>query len=322
MNFDNLPPLDIKSFMQTAVWILFIASGVSFFGGMRRIRKARDVGFFSIKRVHISKGYQSIFLSFFFLFIAIILRNFGEPFVYNYIPITNTLVPTATVTLTPSITVAPTITLTPSITLTPAESYTPSPTFTPNIPAAIEVQFSGGIEPPAEAAFSPIIFSEEIDALYRPVRPDTTFTNPIDKIYANYSYAQIVNGVQWTALWYREGELVYFETSAWDGGSGGYGYSDWHPNSSEWLPGNYIVHIFLGLEIKVSANFIVVGDPATETLTPTVTPTVTNTATTTPTLVPSFTATMTPTNTRWPSLTPITPSPTKTRWPTATEDPN
>jgi hypothetical protein len=148
----------------------------------------------------------------------------------------------------------------------------------------------------------------------------------------------MVDGSQWTALWYRSQELVYYESEPWDGGSGGSGYTDWDPEDWEWIPGVYEVRIFVGLQWKITGAFTVEGEapPAppspTATRTPTPTPTFTPAGTPTPgsstTLSPSSTSgpstpslTPSPTKTRWPTATAITPSPTITRWPSPTPTP-
>ena len=73
-------------------------------------------------------------------------------------------------------------------------------------------------------------------------------------MYAVFSYDGMVVGSQWTALWYRGDELVHYETIPWNGGSGGLGFTDWAPDPSEWLPGDYEVQIFVGLLFKISGS--------------------------------------------------------------------
>jgi type VI secretion system secreted protein VgrG len=211
---------------------------------------------------------------------------------------------------------------------------------------AIEGKFTGTLTPPAEAVFSAIDFSNiGLDGLNRAIEPTDTFTNPVGSMFAAFSYNGLADGIQWTALWYRQDELVSFETKPWDGGTGGYGFSEWHPKAEEWLPGEYQVQLFLGYDWYQVDFFTVIGTPppstatftptpsqtlpptatATRTLTPTPsltpsrTPTPTTTRTPTPlpgTVVP--TATPEPTNTPRPTATPITPTATITRHPTAT----
>jgi len=62
---------------------------------------------------------------------------------------------------------------------------------------------------------------------------------------------------QWSALWYFGNELVYYETSPWDGGTGGIGYTDWNPEPFMWRVGEYEVQIFVGTSWKTSGRFTV-----------------------------------------------------------------
>jgi hypothetical protein len=110
-------------------------------------------------------------------------------------------------------------------------------------------------------------------------------------------------GAQWTALWYRDGQLVHIETKPWDGETGGWGFADYAPSPEKWLPGRYVVQIFVGLDWKVVGEFLVEGFPPTATVTRTPTLTRTPTATRTLTRTPLPTSTQQPTLTLRPSDT-------------------
>ena len=73
-------------------------------------------------------------------------------------------------------------------------------------------------------------------------------------------------------LWYREGDLVHYETIPWDGEVGGYGFTEWEAPPEEWLPGTYEVQIFVGLDWKVVGQFILQGDSPTPIPTNSLTP--------------------------------------------------
>ena len=104
--------------------------------------------------------------------------------------------------------------------------------------------------------------------------------------------------VQWTALWYRDNALLHYETLPWDGVTGGLGFSQWSPPPDKWLPGTYVVQIFVGLEWKVVGQFVVSGEPPTPipsiTPTPTISPTITRTPENTPALTQTQITTSTP----------------------------
>jgi type VI secretion system secreted protein VgrG len=215
---------------------------------------------------------------------------FGEPVAYTIITPSPTVPASLTPSITPSASVTPTITETPTITLTPAESYTPTATTTPHMPLAVESRFEGRLTPPAAAAFSPLTFTNiGIDDDFNPIGPGVQFTNPVGHMFAVFSYAGMEEEIQWTALWYHEGELVHYESQPWEWPSGGFGYTDWDPSPEMWLPGAYAVQIFLGTDFQVAGTFTVVGDPPTPTitLTPTATPLPTDTPTLTVTPAPT-----------------------------------
>ncbi|MEN8173198.1 MAG: hypothetical protein ABFS03_10010 [Chloroflexota bacterium] len=309
--------LDIRTGVQTAVILAAIFAILSLISGALAVSKARHVPYFRMRREKMVLGWRSIVGGIGLIIIAFLLNTYAEPTAYSFFPPSPTLTLTRTTTLTPTITLSPTITLTPSITNTPSVSNTPTITPTPHIPLAIEAQFEGQLTPPADAVFSKMQFTNQgIDSLYRPINPDILFTNPVGEMYAFFTYDGMVDGTQWTALWFRDGKIIHFETNPWDGGSGGAGFSDLLPDAEFWLPGEYQVQIFIGYDWQRSGFFTVEGDPPTSTPTPTQTATRVPTNTPTP-VTPTFTPT--PTVTKTATTTPIPPTPTLTRWPTATK---
>jgi hypothetical protein len=344
--------LDIRTAVQAAIILSVIGIILSIWGGVRSIRKARTLKFFRMRRDRMVHGWRLLFFAIFLALLTFFLRGYAEPIAYSFFPPSPTVTFTPTITLTPSITLTPTVTLTPTITLTPSVSDTPTVTPTPRVPLAIESRFESTTTPNPAAIFSDLVFTEGIEVVeggYQPLNPGTLFENPVSHMYALFSYDGMINGSQWTALWYRDGELVNFETLPWDGGSGGFGYTDWDPDPSGWQPGEYEVQIFVGLQWKTSGRFMVEGDAPTplpsstptstgtatrtptptRTLTPTPTrtptpgpsPTPTRTLTPTRTITPTVTLTFTPTFTRWPTAIPTTLTPTITRWPSPTATP-
>ena len=325
MNFEILPALDIRTFMTVLVAILALTAVFLFFNGIRTIRGSRNLVYYRLRRKTLVAGWRMLLISIVLLPVIFLVYRFGEPVVYSVYDVTATPSLTPSATLIPTITLTPTITETPTLTPTLSESYTPTMTETPHVPLAVEAQFSSLVTPSPDSVFSPLRFAQGIDLAYNPIDPATTFNHPIEMMYAIFSYDQMTDGVQWTALWLRDGELVYYETLPWDGGTGGFGFSDWAPDPNDWLPGNYQVQIFVGTDVKVTGDFEVVGFPPTET--PTRTPTLTASATLTPTAsnTPTITETPTITVTRWPTWTPTatrTPlPPTATKIPTSTRPP-
>lgn len=193
------------------------------------------------------------------------------------------------------------------------------------------MRFTSSVTPAAETVFSELIFSDTVDKNYMPTSPNTTFNNPIKEMYALFSYDKLNPNAQWTAIWWRNGQIVFFETEPWQGSTGGYGFSLWSPvNPQDMQPGEYTVQIFIATEWKTSGSFKVTGEPPTATATPQPTPTIasktprpsyTPTRTRTPLLSRTPTLTRTPTSTRTPILT-RTPTLTHTPRPSFTPMPS
>jgi hypothetical protein len=296
--------LDIHSAVVMVVVIISLGAVLSAWMAVRSIRKGRDVIYFRIRRRLVTVGWRRIVLAAALILAAILVGTLAEPVAYVYFSPSPTVSLTPTITLTPTISLTPTITQTPTITFTPAISNTPTVTGTPFMPDAIEAQFSGKVTPNPAAAFSPLQFAGVVEN-YKAVDPQTVFQNPVQKVFVVYSYDGMSDGVQWTMLWYREDELLKYDTSPWDGGTGGYGQYELDLPAEKWLPGTYQVIFFVGTDWKTIGEFRVTGNPPTPTATPYPSPTSTTTRTPVPTWTIRPSDTLWPTDTRWPTPTPV-----------------
>ncbi len=302
--------MDANGWLHAARWAVAILGGLAAGLGVWTLRQAQGIPFFRLRRERLLRGWRWIGLGLLLQLVAwwalpryMTSRDAVAEATPQIAPASAAEAPSPTPTPPPSPTPAPTVTPTPAV------SYTPSVTPTAYIPEAILARFESTATPPPEARFSPITFTEGLDLqTFRPRHPGEVFQNPVGHMYALYSYDGMVDGVQWTALWLREGELVHFETRPWQGGTGGWDYTDWNPSPDQWLPGTYTVYIFVGTELVTQGTFVVEGQPPT--LTPTPSPTAPVTPTPSPT--PAPTGTPTPTFTPSPTRTPFTPVPTPT----------
>lgn len=322
MGLDNLNiNLDIHTAVVTAFLLALFGVLISLWLGIRSIRAGRKLLYYHKRQERMERGWRLIFLALILGGAAFFFNRFAEPTVYRFIE------PSPTVTQTPTVTETPTITLTSTITLTPTITFTPAISPTPQLPEPIQVQITSVVTPNPNSVFSAIQFTQQLDENDFPVEVASEFQNPVGKLIGFYSYDQMVEGVQWSALWYRlaDNDLICYETLPWTGSTGGYGFTECEPSSDQWLPGEYEVQIFTGTVWQSSGNFTVVGDPPT----PTATQTPTRTLTATPTITPTRTATQLPTATNTPTpkatntITPTrtataTPLPTRTPPPTST----
>ncbi len=300
--------MDIHSGIWTAIALVGLGAIALIYAGLQTIRASRGLTFFRLRRKRARQGWRMIGTGFLLILIAVLLAIWGEPVAYQYFPPSPT--PTATPlpillpTLTPTFATAVALSDTDTPTPTPSPAFTP----TPYIPLPIEALFTSNITPNPDTIFSPLQFSKKIKD-FQAVGPATYFRNPVGStIYATFTYNNMQPGAQWTALWYRGDELVCYETKPWDGGTGGYGYSECTLEPFQWLPGTYRVILFVGHEWKVIGQFIIEGEPPTLTPSPTATMTPTSSATPTPSRTPTPSKTPRPTATPTPTRT-ITPTP-------------
>lgn len=233
--------------------------------GWQQIRSANRLPFFMLKRKRIAQGWRLLLLGAFFALIALFTLFFGRQVAYTIVPPTPSITPTMTVTVTP------TITLTPTITPVPTVTPTPSITVTPSLPESIRSQIKASVTPGEQAAFSTIQIARKLGNFNKPIGIAESFILPVGRLYGAFSYNNLQNGIPWTALWYRGNEIICSESKPWDGGTGGYGYTECEPE--QWLEGEYEIQMFLGEFWKVSARFRILSEAATETITPQLTAT-------------------------------------------------
>jgi hypothetical protein len=295
--------LDIHSAIVTVILIIILGALLSAWSGVRALRKGNRVSYYRLRRKQMRLGWRALIFAAALTGFAFLVGRFGEPISYNFFQASPSPTSTVTISMTPSITLTPTISLTPTITPTLANSYTPTTTGTPFLPLAIETGFKSLITPNPAAKFSPLIFSLAAKN-FTAINPQTVFQNPLSGIFVTYTYDGMIDGEQWTEIWYVNGKLLKYETSIWDSGTGGSGQDELTLPAEQWLPGTYQLVFFVGIEWKVLGEFRVMGIPPTATISPT--PSLTST----PTMMPSATNTMLPS---------LTPRSTDTRWPSPTQ---
>ena len=290
--------VDIATTVRVVFFLLLILGGSFFYRAWRGLQEAKRLYFFIKRQQLLQRVWLLILSGIIVVVIAFAFNRFTEPVVYRY------FAPSPTSTQTPTRTLTPTITQTPSITPTPTITTTPQFTPVPVLPVVISEGFKSTITPNPGAVFSQITFSRKLDKNLRPLNPEKIFKNPIFTLHGAFSYDQMIIGSQWTQLWFRDGELISYETKPWDGASGGNGYADTKLSPDEWLPGIYEVQIFVGTAWKISGTFEVTGTPPTSTPSPSPIPTRTATPTSTPTRTPAPSPTPTFTPTPRPSSSP------------------
>ena len=282
----------MELFSRTNLLIVAFAA-VSFFlliAGVRALRLGSRTIYFRHRRQRVLAGWWMTGAGLLLAVIALFIFRAREV----PLPAAPTSAPA---TQAASATPRPTFTLTPRPTL--ALTQTPNATPTPHLPISLEIMVVSSVTPQASATISEIVFSETLLDNF-PVGNRTEFFNPIERMYASFYHTHMTYGAQFTTLWFRNGELVYFQSGPWQFGGRGREASLWEPAPQEWFPGDYEVQFFVGTEWKATGYFKVKGEPPLPTATPTLTSTASPTET--PTATPSDTPTARPSQT--PSVTP------------------
>jgi hypothetical protein len=258
---------------QTVSWIgwsLLLTAIVLGWVAARRVWRAGRLRYYLLRREQAASGWRLLLGGAVFGMAAVVVLALGRSAAYVVFPPTPSITPTSTRSPTPTITLTPKATVTPSISPTPSITATPTSTSTPVLPETLLLAFQDTVTPRPEAVLSPILVAQRLTNFNIPIRPAEVFDNPVGRLFGAFSYDHLDNGVRWSALWYLDGDPVCFETKPWDGGTGGYGYTDCLPEGG-WAEGRYEIQIFIGTTWQVSTVFEIRGDPPTATATATTT---------------------------------------------------
>jgi hypothetical protein len=264
----------VEQYLLLASILVIVAAAGAALAGVFLLRRAPRQPFFLVRQQTAANGWRLLVIAVGLLVLAGAVRAFGAPVVFRIISPTPSLTFTPSITLTPTITYTPSRTRPPTITLTPSKTWTFTASPTPYLPDFIQQQFTSTVPPDPTLRVTRLAFARSYTPDRLPVNPDTSFANPIQKIYALYSYEHVNKGVQWTTVWYRDGTIVDFQTDPWieDSEAGnGVAALTVYP---EFLPyGTYDLEIFAGTEWKAGSRFYITGSPpeATDTLTPSAT---------------------------------------------------
>jgi hypothetical protein len=177
------------------------------------------------------------------------------PFIPTNTP-TRTPTPTPTRTRTPT----PTNTLTPSLTpsVTPTPSITPTPSPTVPVLEAIFTPVAPYATVPVDAAVGELTISTGVQLDGSPINPGSEFPDGQPGLYVSFDYENMLNGVLWRDIWFRDDALFAGETRVWEWGGRGRTYFYLRP-AGGFPPGEYEVQFLLDDEVVRRASFRVQG---------------------------------------------------------------
>jgi hypothetical protein len=255
--------------VQWVLVALAVGTAISLVAALASWREVRRLPFYVLRRAATAQAVRYAIIAGVFALLAVLAWLFGPQALG--VGVAEITVPTATGTpsRTPTATLRPTITHTftasatagpPTLTFTP--SRTPTETGTPRLPLALVTPIgSPTVTPPANAVAGPLAITPIFDY---PARRASDYFDPAAKtLYAVFEYNNFARGMQWSAVWYRDAAPIFIETLAWDGETGGWGFSEL--TLDPWPLGTYEVHIFAGDRWLRSTTFYIVDELPTNT---------------------------------------------------------
>lgn len=164
--------------------------------------------------------------------------------------------PTATPTPIPP-TPTPTDTPTPTPTSTPTDTPTPTPTPTTLADAARVPTTPPRTPAPPEVRFGPIQFGTEITDDFQIVNPSTIFQDGTATIYAVYPFRGMEKGLDFTVVWYKNGEELIRDELEWPFGDRATSYTFITPRG----PGLYKLELYVNDSVVATKLFEVEPRP-------------------------------------------------------------
>ncbi|MGD8621278.1 MAG: hypothetical protein PVI81_00815 [Anaerolineales bacterium] len=231
-----------------------------------QFQSVRRLPYYLLRKERTRRGWRLVLIALSTALVGALILSFGRQAAYMIVPPTPSITPNPTITQTPTVTLTPTVTDTPLATNTPTATATSTQTPTPQLPAEIKILIRETQPPLPDAVFSPVLVARRLDNQNQAINPQEDFEQPVGRLYGAFTYNNLQDGVRWTAVWRLGNEVVCIETLPWDGGTGGYGYTECALDN--WVPAEYEIQIFYGDEWMISTRFEILGDASTSTPAP------------------------------------------------------
>lgn len=133
-----------------------------------------------------------------------------------------------------------------------------APSFAPPaalLPAEFD-QIEAEVELSDDTALTPLVFSQEVDANFRPMDARRLFSRGFFTIYATFEYEGLANGMAWSWVWRYDGEVVGGGNQKWEYGADGPGYVYLNPEEG-FRPGTYSVEVWVNRELMSEGSVTV-----------------------------------------------------------------
>ena len=130
----------------------------------------------------------------------------------------------------------------------------------PLLKAALPEKFNQ-IEPSAElideTEIGEIDFSTDITLDYRAIDAGQRFGEGFFTLYATFDYDEMADGMTWSWVWRRNGQLIEGGNQLWAYGNDGPGYVYFRPEEG-FLQGQYELEVWVNNEMMAQSDFMVI----------------------------------------------------------------
>ncbi len=149
------------------------------------------------------------------------------------------------------------------ITLSPVANHiadVPVDLADPLLKPALPEQFSQleqSAELSDETEIGKITFSTDITSDYRAIDAGRRFGEGFFTLYATFDYAEMVDGMTWSWVWRRNGQVIEGGNQLWAYGDDGPGYVYFRPEEG-FLQGQYELEVWVNSELMAQSDLMVI----------------------------------------------------------------
>lgn len=257
-----------ETYVNGLAWLILLGGGLLMLNGGWLLYRARKLTYFRMRREKLLNGWRFVMAGLATLAFSGLVFGLGPQAARNLFP--PTLPPTPSPTPSPSATWRPQdqTALAPPPASSPTPDALPLPVpisttpLTPVFPVAfITPILSPTVTPPPDAVAADMRFALGNNCA---TSQSVEYFGPQAKtIYAHFYYNNWLRGVQWSGAWYLNGKMYFVETLAWDGSTGGCGFTSFDNYGQAWPVGLYEVQIFIGDRWLLSKQFSIIAPTAT-----------------------------------------------------------
>lgn len=101
-----------------------------------------------------------------------------------------------------------------------------------------------------------LAFSTDINEEFKALNPETIFAEGSYTIYATFGYEEMADGMVWSWVWRRDGEVVSGGNEIWEYGDDGPGYVFYNPEEG-FSDGEYSLEIWVNGEMLSQSDMII-----------------------------------------------------------------